>query len=171
MSILTPCVGFPSSWVRSFRRSFLAMTWCLKRPRRKRLARLWTRPNRAVVDDEPSLIGLAKELLADLRYETLGFCSSKQALAAFKADTNHFNLLLTDEVTPQLTGTTLASAVRAIRPQRPVVMASGYGGPQLAAGRAASADICLLVAKPLVRAKLARAMRQRLRQEPAQGST
>jgi len=76
-----------------------------------------------------------------------------------------------DEVTPQLTGTTLASAVRAIRPERPVEMASGYGGPQLAAGRAASAGICPLVAKPLVRAELARPMQQRLRQEPAQGST
>ena len=86
-----------------------------------------------VVDDKSSLVRLAEEMLAGLGYEPVGFCSSEQALAAFKADPNRFILLLTDEVTPQLTGTTLASAVRAIRPQRPVVMASGYGGPQLAA--------------------------------------
>ena len=122
------------------------------------------------VDDEPSLVGLAKELQAGLGYEPGGFCSSEQALAAFNADPSHFNLLLTDDVTPQLTGTTLASAVHAIRPQRPVVMASGYGATQLVAGRAASAGICLLDAKPLMRAVLARAKQQRLRQKPAHGS-
>ena len=51
-----------------------------------------------VVDDKSSLVRLAEEMLAGLWYEPVGFCSSEQALAAFKADPNRFILLLTDEV-------------------------------------------------------------------------
>jgi PAS domain S-box-containing protein len=108
-----------------------------------------------VVDDEPGLVALAEELLAELGYEPIGFASSAQALAEFTRDPDRFDLLLTDEVMPELTGTALAQAVHALRPGLPVVLASGYGGPQLAS-RAASAGVTVLLKKPLARAELAR---------------
>ena len=115
-----------------------------------------------VVDDEPALVALAEELLAGLGYEPVGFGSSEQALAAFRANPQRFDLVLTDEVMPQMTGTVLVTALHATRPQLPIVMASGYGGPQLE-DRAATAGILVLVKKPLVRAELARALAQALR--------
>ena len=114
-----------------------------------------------LVDDEPGLVELAEELLAGLGYEPVGFASSVQALAEFQRDPDRFDLVLTDEVMPEMTGTALAQAVHAVRPDLPVVLASGYGGPQLAA-RAAGAGVTVLLRKPLVRAELARAMAQAL---------
>ncbi|MEX8495769.1 ATP-binding protein, partial [Sphaerotilus sp.] len=114
-----------------------------------------------VVDDEPGLVELAEELLAALGYEPVGFSSSARALAEFERDPDRFDLVLTDEVMPGLTGTALAQAVHALRPGLPVVLASGYGGPQLAS-RAAGAGVTVLLKKPLARAELARALAQAL---------
>ena len=119
-----------------------------------------------VVDDEPALVELAEELLAGLGYEPVGFCGSQQALDAFRADPDRFDWVLTDESMPGMTGTALATALHALRPQLPIVMASGYGGPQLE-GRAASAGITVLVKKPLGRAELAQAAARAL--APAAG--
>ncbi len=125
-----------------------------------------------VVDDETALVELAEELLAELGYEPVGFAGSAQALAAFSANPERFDLVLTDEVMPQMTGTALATALHALRPQLPIVMASGYGGPQLE-DRAATAGITVLVKKPLVRAELAQALALALRQAapPAAGGS
>ena len=115
-----------------------------------------------VVDDEPALVELAEELLAKLGYEPLGTTSSVQALEEFRREPGRFDLLLTDEVMPELTGTALARAVRELRPDLPVVLASGYGGDQLEA-RAGEAGIRVVVAKPLTRAELARALDRAVR--------
>lgn len=117
-----------------------------------------------VVDDEPALVELAEELLAKLGYEPLGTTSSVQALEEFRREPGRFDLLLTDEVMPELTGTALAHAVRELRPDLPVVLASGYGGDQLEA-RAREAGIRVVVAKPLTRAELARALDRAVRAE------
>ena len=110
-----------------------------------------------VVDDEAPLVALAEELLAELGYEPVGFTDPRQALAALAADPARFDLLLTDEVMPGLTGTALAAQVLALRPGLPVLLLSGYGGPQLAV-RAAEAGVKQVLAKPLERSELARAV-------------
>ena len=114
-----------------------------------------------VVDDEPALVELAEELLAGLGYEAFGVASSVQALERLRQEPERFELVLTDEVMPGLNGTALAVAVRALRPDLPIVLASGYGGPQLQE-RAAAAGVTVLVKKPLTRAALARAVAQAL---------
>ncbi len=115
-----------------------------------------------VVDDEPALVELAEEMLASLGYEPVGFVHSEQALAAFSADPDRFDLVLTDEVMPHMNGTVLATALRAVRTRLPIVLASGYGGPHLE-DSAGAAGVTVLVKKPLVRAELARAVAQALR--------
>ena len=114
-----------------------------------------------VVDDEPALVALAEEMLAGLGYEPFGLASSTEALARFTAAPDRFDLVLSDERMPGLSGTELVAALRRIRPDLPVVLASGYGGPGLAQ-RAAAAGVRVLVAKPLARAELARAVAQAL---------
>jgi signal transduction histidine kinase/ActR/RegA family two-component response regulator len=116
-----------------------------------------------VVDDEPALVELAEEMLAELGYEPAGLSDSALALARFDAAPDRFDLVLTDELMPGLCGTDLACALRQRRPDLPIVLASGYGGPQLDA-RAAAAGITVRVAKPLTRAELARAVAQALSQ-------
>ena len=60
-----------------------------------------------IVDDEPALVTLAEEILAELGYEPLGFISSRLALQAFREAPQRFDIVLTDETMPELIGTNL----------------------------------------------------------------
>jgi signal transduction histidine kinase len=110
-----------------------------------------------VVDDEPALVLLGEDMLAALGYEPVGFAASADALAAFRADPGRFDLALLDEVMPGMTGSELAAALRAIRPDLPVVLMTGYRGA-VPVGAA-----CELLAKPLRSASLAACVARHLR--------
>jgi signal transduction histidine kinase/CheY-like chemotaxis protein len=107
-----------------------------------------------IVDDERALVALAEETLAQLGYEPVGFDSSVAALQAFRAEPKRFDLVLTDETMPDLTGTELAREIRQVRPAISIILMSGYGGAQLSA-RAQAAGINEVVRKPLVRRDIA----------------
>jgi predicted ATPase/signal transduction histidine kinase/GAF domain-containing protein/CheY-like chemotaxis protein len=107
-----------------------------------------------IVDDEPALVTLAEEILADLGYEPLGYTSSVAALQAFRAAPTRFDLVLTDEMMPDLTGTELAREIRQLRPNSSIILMSGYGGPQLRE-RAQDAGVFEVLRKPLVRRDIA----------------
>lgn len=79
-----------------------------------------------IVDDERPLVDLAEELLAGLGYEPVGYDSSTAALAAFEADPARFDLVITDEMLPLMTGSDLARRLLAVRPTLPIVLVSGY---------------------------------------------
>jgi PAS domain S-box-containing protein len=87
-----------------------------------------------VVDDEEPLVQLATRTLEELGYAPVGFTSSDAALAAFRADPQQFDALVTDERMPGLSGSALIHEVRGIRSSIPVVLMSGYLGT--AAGKA-----------------------------------
>lgn len=110
-----------------------------------------------VVDDDPALVALAEESLAELGYEPVGFDDAERALAEVQADPARFDLVLTDEVMPGMNGTALAARLRALRPGLPVLLMSGFGGAQLQQ-RAQAAGIQRVLAKPLQRDELARAI-------------
>jgi PAS domain S-box-containing protein len=84
-----------------------------------------------VVDDEEPLVELATRTLEDLGYAPVGFTSSSAALAAFRADPQRFDALITDERMPGMSGSALIREVRGIRGSMPVVLVSGYLGATL----------------------------------------
>ena len=118
-----------------------------------------------VVDDEAALVALAEESLAELGYEPVGFTDAEAALAEVTADPRRFDLVLTDEVMPGMNGTTLASRLRSLRPELPVLLMSGFGGAQLQQ-RATAAGIRRVLSKPLERTELARAIAAALEGAP-----
>ena len=118
-----------------------------------------------VVDDERSLVALAEETLAELGYEPAGFDSSVAALEAFRAEPQRFEVVLTDETMPDLTGVELAREVRQTRPELPVVLMSGYSGSQLNE-RAQAMGISVVLRKPLVRRDIAEALDRALHSTP-----
>ena len=101
-----------------------------------------------IVDDESPLVALATEMLSNLGYEPVGFESSSVALQALRAEPQRFDLLLTDEAMPQLTGAELAHEARRIRPDLPILIMSGHGSAQLAR-RAAEVGAKEVLRKPL----------------------
>src|SRR5882672_6810168 len=115
-----------------------------------------------IVDDEPMLVALAEEMLAELGYEPVGFGSSNAALQAFRVEPRRFDLVLTDEAMPDLVGIELAREVRRIRPDVPVILMSGHGGVRLA-NRAAEIGVNEVLHKPLQRGDLAESIARHLR--------
>jgi PAS domain S-box-containing protein len=101
-----------------------------------------------IVDDEPALVALATEMLAKLGYEPVGFESSTAALQVLRAEPQRFDLLLTDEAMPDLTGAALAHEVRGIRADLPILIMTGHGGAQLAQ-KAATVGAKEVLRKPL----------------------
>jgi CheY-like chemotaxis protein len=101
-----------------------------------------------VVDDEEALVLLSEELLAELGYEPVGFQSSVAALEAFGADPQRFDIVLSDETMPEMTGTELAREIHKLRADIPIVLMSGYSGPRLFE-RARAAQVSHVLRKPL----------------------
>jgi CheY-like chemotaxis protein len=110
-----------------------------------------------IVDDEPALLSLTEEILAELGYEPIGFNSSAAALRAFTADPDRFDVVLTDEVMPDLPGTELARELTAAHPRVRILLMSGHGGAYLAE-RAAAAGVSDLLHKPLQKRDLAESL-------------
>jgi PAS domain S-box-containing protein len=110
-----------------------------------------------VVDDEPSLVALTEEMLAELGYEPIGFGSATAALKAFVDDPGRFDLVLTDEMMPELSGTGLALEIRRLRANIPIVIMSGYVDTSVAA-LARSAGVSDVLRKPLQSRDIAEAL-------------
>ncbi|MCV6577302.1 MAG: PAS domain S-box protein [Cohaesibacter sp.] len=79
-----------------------------------------------LVDDEEEVLFVMRRLLTRLGYRVVAFTSSQSALADFAMDPHRYNLLLTDLVMPDLGGEDLIKAVRAIRPDLPIILSTAY---------------------------------------------
>jgi PAS domain S-box-containing protein len=114
-----------------------------------------------IVDDEPTLVALAEEMLAGLGYEPVGFESSSVALQAFRTKPERFDLVLTDEAMPDLVGTELAREIRLLKSDVPIILMSGHGGAPLV-HRAQAIGVREVLHKPLQRADLAESLARAL---------
>ena len=100
------------------------------------------------VDDEPTLVFLITRALEKLGIATQGFTSTQEALAAFGKEPHAFTLVLSDLTMPgNMSGLELAEAVLAIRPDTPVVIASGGIDPA-EARRATELGVRKVIQKP-----------------------
>jgi len=79
-----------------------------------------------VVDDEASIVGFITVLLESLGCQVTGLTHAADALRIFQDDPHGFDLVITDQTMPELTGAELAQAMLALRPDIPIVMTTGY---------------------------------------------
>ena len=79
-----------------------------------------------VVDDEELLVRINKRRLEDHGYKVTGVCDSLHALELFSNQPQDFDLLITDQTMPELTGEELARAVLAIKPDLPIIICTGH---------------------------------------------
>ncbi len=111
------------------------------------------------VDDEEALAEMGEELLAELGYEVACHTSSRQALAAFRLDPSRFDLVITDQTMPEMTGVQLVGELLAIRPDIPVILCTGFSHA-VDEESAQAAGIKGFVMKPLTKREIARAVRR-----------
>jgi len=111
------------------------------------------------VDDEAPLAELAQEMLSRLGYHVTIRTSSIQALSWFERHPHDFDLVITDLTMPHITGDILSEKVKAIRPEIPIMICTGYS-QTIAEDAMNRLGISAVIMKPLIRNNLAAAIRQ-----------
>ncbi|WP_147820205.1 ATP-binding protein [Salidesulfovibrio onnuriiensis] len=78
------------------------------------------------VDDEADMVEVGKQMLGNLGYTVTGVNDSLDAVDIFRRAPGDFDLVITDQTMPYLTGDRLARTVHAIRPDLPIVLCTGF---------------------------------------------
>jgi CheY-like chemotaxis protein len=113
------------------------------------------------VDDEQMLVAAGQKALQHLGYTVVSRTSPIEALELFKAKPTHFDLVITDQTMPGMTGDILARELMRIRPDLPVIICTGYS-QTVDEKKAKQAGIKALVMKPILINELANAIRRAL---------
>jgi len=79
-----------------------------------------------LIDDEQEIIEMLEKMLAYFGYQVTIKSSSEEALKLFCSDPNHFDLVITDQTMPKMTGVELTQKIREIRPDIPVILCTGF---------------------------------------------
>ncbi|HSV94078.1 MAG TPA: PAS domain S-box protein [Desulfobacterales bacterium] len=118
------------------------------------------------VDDEVMLASIGQQMLKRLGYDVVARTSPVEALELFKAKPDHFDLVVTDQTMPGMTGDALARELMRIRPRLPVIICTGYS-QSIDERKAAQMGIRGFVMKPILIDRIAAAVRKALAAEPA----
>ncbi len=79
-----------------------------------------------VVDDEPMITDVVGRGLRKLGFQVTGFVDGIEALEVFRKDPDAFDVVITDQTMPNITGFELASHLSSIRPNLPIILSTGY---------------------------------------------
>ncbi len=112
-----------------------------------------------LVDDEKALVEMGTEMLEELGYRVHSRLGAHDALAAFKADPDRFDMLITDMTMPGMTGDRLAREILALRPGLPVLICTGFSRT-LAPGSAENIGVKGVLHKPLSLRELSETVRK-----------
>ena len=112
-----------------------------------------------LVDDEDSIAQLEKQTLERLGYRVTSHTNSLDALNAFWADPDAFDMVITDMTMPNMTGDQLTKALISIRPDLPVIICTGFN-ERINEKKAESIGIKGFLMKPVLRSQMARTVRK-----------
>ncbi len=99
-----------------------------------------------VVDDDEVMALLVQSLLQRLGYGAQICLDARVAIAVVQCDPQALDLVVTDQNMPHLSGLELAQALKSVRADLPVVIASGFVSEALRAA-AAQAGVCSVMQK------------------------
>ncbi len=110
--------------------------------------------NILVVDDEEILVGMLMMMLSRLGYEVTARVRSADALEVFKSRPETYDLVITDQTMPHMTGIELAGEILKIRKDTPIILCSGFA-EEIDESAAKTAGIKECIAKPVAFRQLA----------------
>ncbi len=79
-----------------------------------------------VVDDEAAVLRMVRQVLERLGYRVTAHLRSIDALDAFRANPDGFDLVITDMTMPIMTGERLAEEMMRIEPDIPIIICTGF---------------------------------------------
>jgi CheY-like chemotaxis protein len=99
------------------------------------------------LDDEEPLVFLVTRMLQVLGHEPVGFTVASEAIGAFRASPDRFELVLTDLSMPTMGGIEFATQILGIRREAAVAVLTGHADPKdVEAARAAG--VLDVISKP-----------------------
>jgi len=112
-----------------------------------------------IVDDEKSLVEINKERLKKLGYRVSATTQSLEALEMFSSRPGDFDLVITDQTMPVITGDQLARRMLAVKPGIPIVLCTGYSA-SISKAKAKQLGIRAFIMKPVQGQVLAATVRR-----------
>lgn len=100
------------------------------------------------VDDEKALVDSGSKILEHLGYEVVARTSSIEALETFRTRPEIFDLVISDQTMPHMTGVELARELMHIRPDIPVILCTGFS-ERVTPEKAKAEGIREFIMKPL----------------------
>jgi PAS domain S-box-containing protein len=117
------------------------------------------------VDDEEWLVDMWKEILESLGYRTTVTTSPHAALEMIRQNPQEFDLVITDQTMPHMTGLELAGELKNLRPELPVILVTGFS-EAVSQASAEQVGIREYIIKPLSISELTNAARRVLAKNP-----
>jgi PAS domain S-box-containing protein len=111
------------------------------------------------IDDEKDLATMGNEMLTGLGYRIISKTGAREALALFRLDPSRFDLVITDQTMPDMTGVELAKEILTIRADMPIILCTGFSHT-VDADTAKVAGVRALAMKPLTKKEMAMAIRK-----------
>ena len=118
-----------------------------------------------VADDEEMVRKLAVTVLKMAGYTTLVACDGQEACELFEQHVDEIDLAFLDVVMPRKDGKAVYEAIVAVRPELPVIFASGYGQSALEGGRLSGSEVSM-IQKPYTPSSLLGEIRKALGEQP-----
>ncbi len=117
------------------------------------------------VDDEAVFLEVVQKHLEGLGYRVTTCRSAVEARNRLIQTPNAYDLIITDQTMPEVTGLQLAAALRKRNPIVPIILCTGYS-EVVTAQTAKQLGITALIMKPVTRSELANKVHQVLHQPP-----
>ena len=114
----------------------------------------------AIVDDEPVVAQFMQELLARWGLAVTPYADGAAALRALESGTA-FDVVITDQTMPGMTGIEFAQAAHASNPRLPIVLYTGHADA-LDPADLERAGVCALLSKPIDAQALLAVLREHL---------
>ncbi len=111
------------------------------------------------VDDEEILSKMGKTMLERLGYHVTVRNSSFEALETFQNQPDEFDIVITDQTMPGMTGSDMSRRMLQIRPDIPIILCTGYS-TIISEEKAKSMGIKEFALKPLAKKDMAKLMRK-----------
>jgi CheY-like chemotaxis protein len=110
------------------------------------------------VDDEEMLSRWGEQLLTHLGYVVVAKTNPHEALDLFRKKPDQFDLVVTDQTMPTMSGEVLAQALQDIREDIPIILCTGFSH-NMSAEKAAEIGLSAFLMKPVNAAALAQTMK------------
>jgi len=120
------------------------------------------------VDDDAANAELGRAMLNHLGYRVTTTTTSERALTAIRSSPDDFDIVIANLTMPKMRGDTLAGAIRAIRPNVPVLITTGYSATRAQVWRSRGGQV---LTKPFTMQEIAVAVRRCLHIEASETRT